>query len=176
MKRYIRLFEKDYKMSALNKLRALTTSGGKKGFSNFSKDELNWLSQTVKKDLKLYRGIGLIRSRIDTLKIDEIKQLKVGDPLPAFLYKEYNKFVSYSKKKSVAKYYSEGAIGIVVESLVNKDAVIVDLENLRNIIDFEQDIFDEEDFDYFKIDKEVLIDENKLKSPPTIILKKGNKI
>lgn len=109
--------------------------------------------KTVTKDLTLYRGISLIKNRIDTKNIEKINNLKVGDDAPDFLMKIYGNFASYTKKKSIAKYYSrEGNVSIVLKAIVKKENIIADLEQLSGGI-----WKDEEE--YFKKDKEVIVEE-----------------
>lgn len=113
-----------------------------------SKQAVYFLKQTAKTDLVLYRGIGLIPDRLSIEQKKVLNSLKEGDSLPEFLI---NTVSHYTKKLPLAKKYSEGKMKIVVEAKVNKEDILCDLEHLPelNIL--------EEDWGYFKKDKEVLV-------------------
>ena len=125
-----------------------------------SNEIIKYLRKSVKKkSYKLYRGIGIIKKRVPSNKIDEINNLKIGDELPDYLLRK-SRVSSYTKNKSVARYYSEGKMSIIVQANVNSSDIIADLEVIPEIIKNEkQDILDEDDFDYMKSDKEVIIKE-----------------
>ena len=108
-------------------------------------------------------------------------ELKIGDKIPIELLKLYNEYSSYTKKKSLAKRYSEGQFEFIFELTdYNKENILCDTEYLEKIIKNDidiknQTIFEREDFDYMKTDKEVIILENTLgNNLPTLIYKKFN--
>lgn len=142
--------------------------------SNTSKpslDIIKFLSKYPIDDGKpVYRGIGLVRQRLDREKIIEINNLKIGDYLPSYLSRN-SEFSSYTKKLFVAKKYSEGRKSIVVESIIDKKNTIIDLEFFAKILRTSNNIFDKEDLEYMRKDKEVLMIEP-VKSK--IIYIKGN--
>lgn len=136
--------------------------------ANIDEDIINFLKQTVKKDkVKLYRGLqfaGIKAKKLLTKEQREIlSSLKVGDDVPDFLAKGnvFNEYASYTKKKSVASHYGKGGkLGIIWESEVTPDNILVDLENLKEALkkaNFKHKSFNEETFDYFAKDKEVLV-------------------
>jgi hypothetical protein len=139
--------------AAFDFIQCLTSSGGPSSAKcKLSGAARNYLKQTVSKDLNLYRGIAIIPQRIDSKNIEALKNLKVGDKLPSFLSKAYGNFASYSKKKSVANYYSKGKLQIITKGKVPKTKIIADLEKLSG------DIW-ADDMAYFKDDKEVIVEE-----------------
>lgn len=148
------LLENTSEQEAFDFIECLTLSGGpssakckiNNNIRKFLKDK------TVTKDLVLYRGISLIKKRIDLKNIDELNNLKPGDNAPKFLMKIYGNFASYTKKKSVAKYYSKGNVEIILKAKVKKENIIADLEQLSGGI-----WSDEEE--YYKNDKEVIVEE-----------------
>lgn len=161
----IQLSKKEEK-EALNFVQTLLMSGGHSNLPNLDTNQIRFLKQTLKegKTYKLYRGIGLIPARVGGLdKLREIaKQLEEGELLPDNLKKNeaYNDYVSYSKKKSVAKDYAEGAVSIIAQANIKSNDILVDTAQLPNIISKDQNIFDEGDFDYFKSEKEFIVHES----------------
>lgn len=137
-------------------VKRLTLTGGDIGNIELSDAAREYLSQTVAKDsYKLYRGIGLIRSRYD---LDKAKKLRVGETVPDDLMKKGNNYASYTSKKSVARYYSEGKISLMTEATVAKNSIIVDTRNLHKLPDASK-YFDSSDFEYFKDEAEVIVQE-----------------
>jgi len=155
---------------------SLTMSGGQPGLAKkkISKEVLEWLQQTVtKKEYKLYRGIGLVKTKVmqHGLDANKIGALKAGQELPKELLKKqiYNPFSSYTKKKSVMNYYSGGELSIKTEVIISKGDILVDLENLdvllkttknKALIEYIKD-----NLQYFKSDKEVIIIESDIIKP-----------
>jgi len=108
------------------------------------------------KPYKLYRGLGIVRGRVDP---DVVNSLKAGDNVPSELLGKVGISVPYTKSKGVARYYSEGTVSIVIEATVPPQSVLADLENLPELFrNTGQDVLDELDFEYFREDKEVLVD------------------
>ncbi|MBW8001746.1 MAG: hypothetical protein FVQ80_06950 [Planctomycetes bacterium] len=155
---------------SLDFVRDLILSGGKpnkKVFDLVTSAGVDWLDQTVTKGTyRLYRGIGLIEDRLTASQIRIVNSLKDGDELPSFLFKQHVNVASYTKKKSLAKSYSEGKMQIVVEVDAPSGKVLVDLENLPDLLKksklkkslFEPTTpFDSDDFGYLKADKEVFL-------------------
>jgi len=132
---------------------------------NIDSDVVKFLKKTCKGSYKLYRGIGLISSRVPKEHRKFVNSLKVGDLLPEFLMKKSlsNKYVSYTKKKSVAREFSEGRKSIIIQSNVSCKNVLVDLERYPALINKwihglkKLDLYDPEDVSYFKNVKEVIV-------------------
>jgi len=148
-----------------NKLHDLIIAGGLTSVK-FTNEEILWLKKTIKVPIKLYRGIGYMPQRTNKDLWNKIDRLKLGDNLPKFLQKSYifNNYASYTKKKSVADYYSDGRVSIIVEKVFNnKNKILVDFFNLTKIIPESQFIKDH--LSYFQEDKEVIVFEpvNELK-------------
>lgn len=120
----------------------------------FDEEIKKFLKQSVTKDLKLYRGMGVIREKVSREDREILNNLKVGDRTPTSLSKSSNNFASWTKKKSVARSYSEGTLSLILGAKVPKDKIIVDLEKL---IPFVQGTDLEDDFQYYKDDKEVFV-------------------
>lgn len=159
---------KEEENEALELVQMLLMSSNAKNLPNLNKNQINFLKQTLKKGktYKLYRGIGLIKDRVGGVdKLKEIaKSLKESENLPDNLKKVNftNDYVSYSKKKGVAKDYAEGTISIIVQANVDSENILVDTSQLPNIISENQKIFDEDDFDYFKSEKEFIVHESNI--------------
>jgi len=166
----------NFKLSALEKIRRITLSSSSK--IDFNATEKKWLQQTVlDTTYELYRGLGLIYQRLTSEEIEFVKTLKEGDKLPKFLLKNIhnNKILSYTKKFNVAKGYSEGKVSIVYKVNVDRNNVVVDLENLNVLLqkeNIDQNIIDSEDFKYFRRDKEVLVDVSLEKDATIVYLRK----
>lgn len=145
--------------NALRLIRALTMSGGKTKLPEVSNEDLSLLKQSVEDNsYKLYRGLYLMKFRLDKGQQEIVNNLNVGDELPDFLKKDFvfNKYSSYTKKLSVAKQYAkEGNVTMIVEANVSKEDILCDLEFMKNIV--KSDYFDKNDFAYFKKDKEVIV-------------------
>jgi len=128
-----------------------------------SKEAEAFLIRTVKKkSYTAYRGHGLVKhkaARYTNEEIETLNSLKPGDKAPDFLTaKRKNEYPSYSKKRSVARAYSEGRLSIILEATIPAASVLVDLENLANVLGGTgQTILDQNDFDYFRTDKEILV-------------------
>lgn len=151
--------DKKMEESALEYVNFLTMSGGDKNMNNLTGRQIEFLQKTVEnKSYKLYRGIGLIRQRFTKEQRDKINELSEGDDLSDFLYKSFmydNNYSSFSKKKSVANYYSQGVVSIIVEGIVNPNNILVDLEHLDKIAPDSKYVIDNNE--YFKTDKEVIV-------------------
>ena len=145
---------------ALNWIAKATLSS--KGTTSLSHEAEAFLSETVDpaKNYKLYRGIGIIRQRIDEANRAELNNLKPGDAVPDFLNRQVAEIASYSKKKSVANYYAEGSMSVVAMT-TDKNRIVADLENLPKVLSKYgiNSKFDESDIDYWKSDKEVFVKE-----------------
>jgi len=124
-------------------------------------DVAKYLRQTVtEKKYKLYRGIGIIKNRVAKQNIEILNNLQVEDKIPEFLSRQVSTISSYTKKKIIARRYSEGTIEIVVQAEIPSNKVLVDLENLEKLLKgSKQKILDSDDFKYFKTDKEVFVKE-----------------
>lgn len=162
--------------SSLKKIHRLILSSSNSGLS-FSNDELNFLNQTVDGRLTLYRGIGLIYSRVSTEDRKIVNKVQVGDETPEFLLGSLHDhgIMPYTKSLTVAKHYMEGEVSIVIETTVEKNNVVCDLSNLEKLIKklgINQSIFDTNDFAYMKREKEVLV-RNAKTLPSKIAIKKG---
>lgn len=157
----VELLDETFKLIALSKISdVITTSSHTIQFSN---RELDWLRQTVKKpSMKLYRGIGLVQQRMDKSQMMQVNKLQPGDIPPKFLLENIHSsdIINCTKSISVAKYYSEGQVSIILELNVPSIAVAADLSYLPELVAREQlvqDFLDEDDFEYMIKDKEVLI-------------------
>jgi hypothetical protein len=105
----------------------------------------------------LYRGIGLVRQKVNRENIREINLLKPGDSLPSYLARQTG-VSSYTKKKSVAKYYANGEKSLIVEVVPNLDSIILDLESFaKQIIKDGETYFSKSKIDYMLDDKEVIV-------------------
>lgn len=140
--------------------KAILSSARMNNYESLSSEAQSLLSETVDKDKNytLYRGIGVIRRRVDPSNIEALKNLSVGDEVPGFLTRQTSNVSSYTKKENVAKTYSEGAMKIIVQS--ENPRIVADLENLKKVMDkhkLTSDILSPEDFSYFKKDKEVFV-------------------
>ncbi len=146
------------KGDALDSIRHLILAGGNSCI-NVMQEQIDFLNYTVERPLKVYRGISLIWKNLNAEQRDTVNALKLGDMLPEFLYKSsmYNNcYASFSKKKSIANWYSrEGNVSIVVEKTVQPENVLVDLENLHKIAPDSELV--EYHSAYFESDKEVII-------------------
>lgn len=148
--------------SALKFVQKLTLVGGKWEGLMLSDEDRAFLKQTVTKDTyKLYRGMYLMKFRVDPGYYDKLNTLKKGDPIPDYLMKSTNPYVSYTEKVGVAREYSrEGHLGIVMEGKVPASDIIVDTQNLESLLKgVQQSVFDEYDFAYFRSEREVLVQE-----------------
>ena len=123
-----------------------------------SKDIIQFFQVYPQKVNSIYRGIGLISSRIDQSKINEINMLQIGDKLPEYLLRQTG-VSSYTKKLQLAKKYSEGRKSIIVEANnINDKHILLDLEIFaKELIKNNETFFDKEDLDYMIKDKEVII-------------------
>ncbi|MEO6302150.1 MAG: hypothetical protein ABIP51_03150, partial [Bacteroidia bacterium] len=113
------VLKESFNVSLFDKLESFLMTGGKMKYE-FTSDDLKELKKTVSnKPYIIYRGIGLIKDRIESVNFPLVNNLKVGDILPEFLKKKRftNDFVSYSKSKSVAssRQYLEGTVSILVQ-------------------------------------------------------------
>lgn len=155
MERYKRYFEEDIKLETFEWLQKfILTSRTNAPSENIIK----FLQKYPTKVNILYRGIGLIPSRIDKSKIDEINFLKIGDRLPQYLTRQSG-VSSYTKKLQLAKKYSEGRKSIIVEaSNIDNKHIVLDLEIFaKECIKNNETFFDKEDLNYMIRDKEVII-------------------
>jgi hypothetical protein len=155
MKRYKRFFEGDAKLESFEWLQKFILTS-RTGIP--LKEIIHYLQTYSKKVDFLYRGIGLISSRIDHSKIDEINSLKIGDRLPQYLMRQSG-VSSYTKKLQIAKKYSEGKKSIIVEANnIDSKQIILDLEIFaKECIKNNETFFDKEDLNYMIRDKEVII-------------------
>jgi hypothetical protein len=128
--------------------------------------EKTFFQRTVKADhLVLYRGVSVIPNHhefnFSKDQMNLLKSLKPGDEAPDFLVvgRGIRNYASFTKKKSVASSYSKGGLEIVIEVIAPKKEILVDLENLPSLLKDEgiDHDFDEDDFNYFKRDKEVFV-------------------
>jgi len=152
------------KQKALDLIEDLILSGGKpnkKTILAFTEQSAQWLDETVlMAEQKLYRGISLLESRLTPAQINIVNNLKAGDDLPEFLFKQHVNAASYTKKQGLAKSYAQGKMQILVEADVPKNKILADLENLPNLIKkhkLKQSVFDIDDLKYMKRDKEVFV-------------------
>jgi hypothetical protein len=156
MERYKRFFaESDIKVEAFEWVQKFTLTSKTEAPP---KDIINYLQTYPKKIDIIYRGIGLVYSRIDHSKIDELNSLKIGDNLPQYLTRQTG-VSSYTKKLPLAKKYSEGQKSIIVEAKnINTKNIILDLEIFaKECIKTNETFFDKEDLNYMIRDKEVII-------------------
>jgi hypothetical protein len=164
----------DISSTSAAKVKQLITTGGPSNSGlTFTDAEKAELQKTVLKDKQtLYRGIGVIESRLPLEYRKQVNALKVGDQLPEFLKKgaAYDSFASYTKKKGVANSYAEGKVSIVVSADVPKSSTLVDLENYEKLGDSGVASL-KDDHDYLKSEKEVLVDEQHV--TPKIVSVKG---
>jgi hypothetical protein len=138
------------------------TSSALRSKIKLSSKDIKFLKKTVIKDLVLYRGLSILKSRLDKTQFEEVQNLSKGDKVPDFLKvdKFGNSLVSWTKKKTLAKHYAkDGKVSIIIKAKVPVKNIIADLENLEKVINFEQEELDEDDFKYFKQDKEVIVQE-----------------
>jgi hypothetical protein len=145
--------------SAVQKVQSLTLHS-RQISEPFSDEEIQFLKGTVDdKTYKLYRGMGIIKARVDRENRKHINSLKPGDEVPDYLSKQDNPYASYTKKVSVARAYSEGQIKLIIEAKVQPDRVIADLANLGKFLDGigHGDLLSSWDREYFKDEKEVLV-------------------
>uniref|UniRef100_A0A6M3LV42 Uncharacterized protein n=1 Tax=viral metagenome TaxID=1070528 RepID=A0A6M3LV42_9ZZZZ len=144
-------------------VKGLITSGGDIGSLKISEEEKSFLKSTVEdKPYELYRGVHLMKFRMTPEQFSQAKQLKEGDSAPSFLSKKGNSYSSSTKSANVAKYYAkEGHIEIVLKTVVGKNNILVDTTNLKKILieNNKESLLPDEDYDYFKRDKEVILEE-----------------
>jgi len=159
-----------YIKEALDFVSIFIMQGSKERKHSLSKDAVTFLQSTVKnKTYRLYRGMGLIKRRTkNPRRIKILNNLQIGDPVPNFILKSLK---PYTKKKSIARFYIEGTLSLMIQIEAKPKQILCDLENLKAIITTKQDILDENDFDYFKTDKEVIV-LNPIKGK--VIYKKGS--
>ena len=160
----------------LKMIERLIISGGPDSIVNDFSEEgnieaLSLLKATIRKykKLKLYRGIGLIPGKAKAIlnkkQIEVLNGLKTGDDLPDFMSKAFNDYSSYTKKKSVSKYYASGKMSIIVEAEVIPENILVDLENLQDVLkksghyDAIGNDYLKDSIGYFKTDREVIVKE-----------------
>lgn len=148
---------------ALGVVRELTLSGGDIGKLSLSSEARNFLKKTVtQSEYKLYRGMRLMRFRVDDAVKDELNNLQVGDKVPDYLTKSGNDFTSFTAKDKVAnRYAKEADMSLVMETQVPGSRVLADLRNLKKVLKkegIEQDLFDEEDFKYFNSEAEIIVE------------------
>lgn len=126
--------------------------------TELSPEAKDFLSHTVTKDNYVaYRGIGLINPRVSYDDAKVINTLKPGDSAPSFLAKHGNPYESWSTKKSEATHYAEGRMSIVLTANIPRRQILVDTSNLQKILSgINQSIIEENDFDYFRMSKEIL--------------------
>lgn len=140
------------------KLDSLTTSGGVSGVK-FTSYEIRELKKTVTVPIRLYRGLSLIRNRIDKRYWETVNKLSLHDNLPRFLQKShiYSKYASYSRKLTVARYYAKGGdVSIIVEkTFTNKNNILIDFFNFSKM--YPDLKFVRDNKDYFVRDKEVIV-------------------
>lgn len=156
MERYKRFFaESDIKVEAFEWLQEFMLTSK---VQMPSKDILLFLQSYPQKIDKIYRGIGLISSRVDKSKINEINSLTIHDKLPQYLTRSSG-ISSYTKKLQLAKKYSEGRKSIIVEANnINNKHIVLDLEIFaKECIKTNETFFDKEDLNYMIRDKEVII-------------------
>ena len=143
---------------ALEAVRHLTLSGGDIGNVKLSNEAKAFLKKTVTQEsYDLYRGVGLIRERYD---LSTAKKFQEGDKAPSDLSKSGNNLASYTTKSGVAKRYSQGKISVVLRAKVDSKNVLVDTRNLSKLLKgMKQNIFSDDDFDYFKSEAEIIVEE-----------------
>lgn len=162
--------------SALKKLKFLIFSSS--ADISFNENEIDFLQQTVTdSNLTLFRGLGLIRQRVDDSNRKLINQVQAGEISPKFLNNSFHahNVASFTKSQSVAKRYSEGEVSIVIKIEANKNQIICDLTNLEKLLKKYPDVnhtFDKEDFRYMKLEKEVIVKSNEILDS-VIVYKKG---
>lgn len=116
-----------------------------------------FLKETVDSNPILYRGIGVIKQRLSGISESDVNNLKIGDEVPPSLRRQVSDISSYTKRKSVAKVYSEGKVRILTQAQ-DRDKILVDLENLPKVMKkygISHGVLDSEE--YFKKDKEVFV-------------------
>lgn len=162
--------------TALDKIQSLISSSA--GNVDFNVDELKFLKQTISGSYSLFRGLYLMRFRLNVEHQQIVDSLNVGDEVPDFLIGKNhssNNISSWSKSLSVAKRYSKEAhVGMILELSPNNESIICDSSNLEKLmknLNVEHDISDS--FDYLKREKEVFINSNKLSNKPKVLLKTG---
>lgn len=153
--------QEDIVNEAVEFVGTLIMSGGEVNIGDLSSEAREFLAQTVEKDTyKLYRGMGLVKWRVEPEHRAEINVLSPGDAVPEYLMKQHNVYASYTTKRSIARSYTEGRVSIITKATVSRDDVIVDTRNLHKVLSGTgQKRFDEYDFDYFKGEGEVIVRE-----------------
>lgn len=170
------VFEEQIAESALKKLKAIILSSSSD--VSFNQQEIDFLKQTVSSsNLPLFRGLGLISQRVSDEDRKAINKIREGDQSPSFLNNSFHKHnvASFTKSKSVAKYYSEGEVAIIIEVDLASNAIICDLTNLEKLLKKNPNIkhnFDDDDFRYMKREKEVIVDSSKV-IDSKVVYKKG---
>jgi hypothetical protein len=143
----------------MKNIKDLIMSGGNVG--NIEIDNRNILKETVRDNIyHVFRGLYIMKFRTTKEQYDILKNLNHGDYAPEFLRKSGNDFSSASKSLSIANQYAkEGHINIILESKVSKENVLVDTENLYDVLNKHGslNIFDRDDYIYFKKEKEVIL-------------------
>ena len=133
------------------------------GFSDdrliLTKEEEQELVKTLI-DIKVYRGVSVLRQRVTSQQYKELCDLRPGDVVPEFIaVNNKNRFTSATTKLSVAKHYvSGGNVSLVLQAESNKSNTWVNLKNLIKT-DLAKE-FDEDDLQYFKSSGEVLMKPN----------------
>lgn len=155
--------QQDIKSSAISKVSDIILSST--NAVKFTNEERQWLWNTVDNTMTIYRGLGLIPQRLTPEQRSIINTLKEGDNTPDFLLENIHgtNILHYTKSFNVAKYYSEGTVGIVLETIVPKKNIIVDLTKLPLLIkkeNIQQDYLDVDDYKYMLKEKEVLVLDN----------------
>ena len=154
MERYKRLYEEDIKTKSFNWLSKFLLTSKTEFPSN---DIIRFFQNFPNNVHKIYRGIGLIYSRIAKENIVEINNLQIGDQLPLYITRPTG-ISSYTKRLPLAKIYSEGKKSIVVEATPSNNKILLDLEVFAKYLRKKgETFFDKEDLDYMTRDKEVII-------------------
>lgn len=147
--------------SIASKIKQLITNHIDSDF-NFTKKEREFLNKTVKKDLNVYRGIGLTNPDFFNEKeYNEVGAIEPKVETPKVLLKSINDngFTFYSKDENVAARYSQGKLAVVFKTKLPEANIIADLENLPDLIRKtfpEQKSLNETDFVYMEKMKEVI--------------------
>lgn len=145
------------------------------------KADKEFLSTTVDQhEYNLFRGMGLFEDYFSSKKMKIINNLHVGDDLPLFLLRKNKKggakikYASYTHSKANANRYCGGRVSIITQATVPIESVIVDVAEIQKT--FKElklsDYFTKEDLEYYKKEREVIIDESNI--TPKIIYKSGN--
>jgi hypothetical protein len=131
--------------------------------SNYSNKDIGlspegkaFLQQTVEGPITVYRGITLRKDRVTSEQFKELKSLSLGNIVPKWASSNNkNSYTSASKSLAVASRYAKGG-GIVMEARAEPEQILVDTTKLQQLA-IDSDEFDEDDFNYMKSEKEVIL-------------------